>query len=115
MVTSVFAVAIVLTANHPRKSPASSVWTFWGADEELLGACLSMLAAHSTPLSYRHRVNPEIAALVLRNEDRLGTILGAWTRAAVPELVAVLPPKLGDLRHDLIAAFDLDPSAARST
>jgi hypothetical protein len=80
----------------------------WGTDADLLTACLVQLREYRTPLDHR-LVNPEIAALVLRKEDRLRTIVGAWTRDAIPELLPLLPEPLVDLRDDLAARFHVVP------
>jgi hypothetical protein len=104
-------VAVVLTINHPRDETPTTVWTLWGAHADVLSECLAGLGTYRVPLDHR-LVNPEIAALVLRKDDRPRTILGSWTRDAVPELVRLLPDSLGDLRDDLAARFG-DPSRSR--
>jgi hypothetical protein len=92
---------IRLLAHHPWKSPGETVWTLWGRDEALIRERLDALADHKT----LHYGNPEIAALVLRRDDRLGTIEGGWTREAVPVLIASLPEQLADLRAELADLF----------
>lgn len=100
---------IRLFAHHPWKPPGETVWTLWGSDEELLRESLDALAGHRTT----RYGNPEVAALVLRRDDRLGTIEGGWTREAIPALIASLPEQLVDLREELAALFAPSPRADR--
>jgi hypothetical protein len=100
---------IRLFAFHPRREPFETVWTFWGEDAETLVKRLDALGEYRT-IQYR---NPEIVALMLRRDDKLRTIEGAWTREAVDELTRTLPDKLSDVGEELRALFARTPRAAQ--
>jgi hypothetical protein len=104
---TLFSVPVRLFANHPWKPPGQTVWTFWGNDEAVLRERLSGLGDYGT----KHYGNREVAALVLRRDDKLGTIEGGWTRDAVRSLIEALPEDLADLREELEALFAPSPRA----